>query len=66
MLTAAQVFPNLPHDLAGEVRRLTIQEKAELRMSVEKLTPRMLLERRNGAHPKDEPQLVQNIVGIRA
>ena len=66
MLTQAMVFPNLPHDLAGEVRRLTIQEKAELRMSTVPLTARQLLERREGKRPFDEPDLVQRIIGVRA
>ena len=64
MLTQEQVFPVFPRGNSGEVRRLTIQEKAQLRMAVGALTPKELIKLRQGP-VHDEPDEVQRVVSKR-
>lgn len=64
MLTQERVFPFFPRGNSGEVRRLTIQEKARIRMSAEPITPKELIQMRHGP-VHDEPDEVQRVVSKR-
>lgn len=61
MLTEAQVFPNIGRSDPNDLARLTLQEKARLRMEPGVLTARDLLNQRGGKKLRDEPQEVQNV-----
>lgn len=64
MLTMERVFPFFPRGNSGEVRRLTIQEKATLRMAVGQITPKELIRLRHGP-VHDEPDEVQRVCSKR-
>ncbi len=61
MLTEALVFPNIGRSDPNDLSRLTLQEKARLRMEPGILTARDLLNARGGKKLRDEPQEIQNV-----
>lgn len=61
MLTEQALFPNIGRSDPQDLERLTLQEKARLRMEPGVLTARDLLTARGGRKVRDEPQEIQNV-----
>lgn len=59
MLTEKMVFPNIGRSDPNDLARLTLQERARLRMEAGILTARDLLNARGGKKVTDEPEEVQ-------
>jgi len=61
MLTEKSVFPNIGRSDPNDLARLTLQEKARLRMEPGVLTAKDLLAARGGRKVHDEPDEVQRV-----
>lgn len=61
MLTEADIFPNLGGLTAPQVKELTLQERARLRMSPCLLSPQDLISLRDGA-VRSDPDEVERVV----